>query len=121
VRSGKDILTVVLSPEEKRSFLKYFFEHSVAKNTDEDRIKWVMDQPGMALTTVVTKSFSLSVINYHGKLYTEPENEVIRRLAYVFEQSYTRFLDLQKAEAQAREAQIELALERVRARTMAMQ
>jgi hypothetical protein len=32
-----------------------------------------------------------------------------------------RFLDLQKAEAQAREAQIELALERVRARTMAMQ
>jgi hypothetical protein len=31
------------------------------------------------------------------------------------------FLDLQKAEAQAREAQIQLALERVRARTMAMQ
>ena len=39
----------------------------------------------------------------------------------VFEQTYTRFLDLQKAEAQAREAQIQLALERVRARTMAMQ
>ncbi len=32
-----------------------------------------------------------------------------------------RFLDLQKAEAQAREAQIELGLERVRARAMAMQ
>jgi hypothetical protein len=28
----------------------------------------------------------------------------------VFDQSYTRFLDLQKAEAQAREAQIEAAL-----------
>ena len=34
--------------------------------------------------------------------------------------TYRRFLDLQKAEAQAREAQIQLALERVRARTMAM-
>src|SRR6185436_7732294 len=39
----------------------------------------------------------------------------------VFDQTYIRFLDLQKAEAQAREGQIQLALERVRARTMAMQ
>ena len=42
-------------------------------------------------------------------------------LRKVFEQTYTRFLDLQKAEAQAREAQIEAALERVRSRTMGMQ
>ena len=33
---------------------------------------------------------------------------------------YTRFLDLQKAEAQAREAQIEVALEKVRSRSLAM-
>ncbi|WP_163500672.1 hypothetical protein, partial [Escherichia coli] len=38
----------------------------------------------------------------------------------VFEQAYTRFLDLQRAEAQAREAQIEAALERVRSKAMAM-
>src|SRR5665213_3085606 len=47
--------------------------------------------------------------------------DLLIRFAKVFEQTYTRFLDLQKAEAQAREAQIQLALERVRARTMAMQ
>ncbi|WP_336517112.1 ATP-binding protein [Pollutibacter soli] len=46
---------------------------------------------------------------------------IFKRFGNVFEQTYTRFIDLQKAEAQAREAQIELALERVRARTMAMQ
>ena len=34
--------------------------------------------------------------------------------------TYTRFLDLQKAEAQAHEAQIETALERVRSRSMGM-
>ena len=45
----------------------------------------------------------------------------MKRFAKVFEQAYIRFLDLQKAEAQARESQIQLALERVRARTMAMQ
>ena len=46
--------------------------------------------------------------------------EILSRFAKVFEQTYTRFLDLQKAEAQAREAQIEAALERVRSRSMAM-
>ncbi len=38
----------------------------------------------------------------------------------MFGQTYRRYLDLQKAEANAREAQIEAGLERVRARTMAM-
>jgi hypothetical protein len=47
--------------------------------------------------------------------------DIISRFAIVFDQTYTRFLDLQKAEAQAKEAQIETALERVRSRTMAMQ
>src|SRR5688572_30907397 len=48
-------------------------------------------------------------------------HDIFKRFAKVFEQTYTRFIDLQKAEAQARESQIQLALERVRARTMAMQ
>ena len=41
--------------------------------------------------------------------------DIFKRFSNVFDQTYTRFLDLQKAEAQAREAQIETALERVRA------
>src|SRR5687767_4861964 len=47
-------------------------------------------------------------------------HDIFKRFAKVFDQTYTRFLDLQKAEAQAREARIEAALERVRSRTMAM-
>jgi signal transduction histidine kinase len=46
---------------------------------------------------------------------------ILKRFSAVFEQTYTRFLDLQKTENQAREAEIEAALERVRASTMAMQ
>ena len=42
------------------------------------------------------------------------------RFGKAFQQTYTRFLDLQKAEAQAWEAQIEAALERVRLQAMAM-
>ncbi len=49
------------------------------------------------------------------------EHSFFKRLAKVFDQTYTRFLDLQKAEAQTRQAQIETALEKVRARALAMQ
>jgi signal transduction histidine kinase len=47
--------------------------------------------------------------------------DLLRRAAAVFSFAYTRFKDLQDAEARARESQIQLALERVRSRTMAMQ
>jgi signal transduction histidine kinase/tetratricopeptide (TPR) repeat protein len=47
-------------------------------------------------------------------------HEIFQRFGKVFEQTYTRFLDLQKAEAQAREAKIEAALEKVRSRSLAM-
>jgi signal transduction histidine kinase len=46
--------------------------------------------------------------------------KVLFRLANEFGLVYTRFLDLQKAEMQEREAQIEAAFERVRAKSMAM-
>ena len=55
------------------------------------------------------------------ELFSVEDEQIIIRFAKVFEITYTRFLDLQKSEAQTREAQIELSLERVRARTMAMQ
>ncbi|MCW3120027.1 MAG: hypothetical protein JWM28_4109 [Chitinophagaceae bacterium] len=54
------------------------------------------------------------------RLLTEDEKQILRRFTVEFERAYTRFLDLQKAEAQTREAQIEAALEKVRGRAMAM-
>ena len=47
--------------------------------------------------------------------------ELLKRFRNVFDLAYRRYIDITKAEAQAREAQIEAALERVRSRTMAMQ
>ena len=51
---------------------------------------------------------------------TEDHIKMLNRFASVFEQTYTRFLDLKRAEAQAREAKIETSLERVRSKAMAM-
>jgi hypothetical protein len=55
----------------------------------------------------------------HSVLNADQESILIR-FTRVFDLTYKRFLDLQKAEGQAREAQIEAALERIRSRTMAM-
>jgi signal transduction histidine kinase len=52
--------------------------------------------------------------------FPEEAKQVMRRFASVFDLTYQRFLDLQKAESQAREAMIEASLERVRSKAMAM-
>jgi hypothetical protein len=66
--------------------------------------------------------FSKGMVAFSSPLPPPQESVLIlERFAGVFDLTYTRFLDLKNAEEQAREAQIQLALERVRARTMAMQ
>ena len=47
-------------------------------------------------------------------------HDVFKRFAAVFDQTYTRFLDLQKAEAQAREAIRQASLDRVRGQIASM-
>ena len=63
----------------------------------------------------------------HGKLsldlLQEPIVEVqsiLTKMGAAFDLVYKRFLDLQKAESQAREAKIETALEKIRSRSLAM-
>jgi serine phosphatase RsbU (regulator of sigma subunit) len=51
---------------------------------------------------------------------TEEEINLFKRFLKVFELAYQRYLDIEKAETQAREARIEAALERVRAKAMSM-
>ena len=54
----------------------------------------------------------------------EPPNEaeqVLKKMASALDMAYRRFEDLQKAEEQAREAQIELSLERIRTQVTTMQ
>ena len=48
---------------------------------------------------------------------TEEQLNVLKRFRNVFDFAYRRYADVAQAEAQAREAQIEAALERVRSRT----
>jgi signal transduction histidine kinase/ketosteroid isomerase-like protein len=116
--SGVDFFTDSYSFEEKNVFWRHFFNHSIM--VTEERQQYILNSPGLARSQVLMNTISLFILNYQGIPYSEAENEILKRFAKVFEQTYTRFLDLQKAEAQAREAQIEAALEKVRSRSLAM-
>ncbi|MBL7743065.1 MAG: nuclear transport factor 2 family protein [Chitinophagaceae bacterium] len=118
-KKGKNFFSLSLSLKEKNKFYKDLFKH--LPGFPETSKKMIISQPGFTISTVLLENVALYIENFTGVPFSDEENKILLRFGKVFQQTYTRFLDLQKAEAQARESQIQLALERVRARTMAMQ
>jgi len=108
--------------KEKDNFYKYILEYTAEfKDLPEDILKMIFGSPSYTISMVATKHVVFNVNDFEGKDLSASEIDILKRFSKVFNQAYIRFLDLQKAEAQAREAQIENALEKVRSRTMAMQ
>ena len=116
---GKELFTTHLNFEEKNKFYQELL--SYVPGLPEASKQFYLSCPALAASTVLSDNVSLYIENFSGTAYNDEENEILIRFGKVFQQTYTRFLDLQKAEAQTRESQIELALERVRAKAMAMQ
>ena len=120
--AGSDHYVINLTFSEKNQLWDHFFKNSSPiPDAPADVLDRIYNSPGYYSYGVLLKTVSLIVTNYQGSAYTEAEEAVIMRFGKVFEQTYTRFKDLEQAEEQARESQIQLGLERVRARTMAMQ
>src|SRR4029078_4459477 len=116
---GKDFFANQLSFEEKNRFYGDLFK--LIPGVPEETLTYYFSCPGLAISTVLLENVGLYIENFSGIPYSDEENNTLMRFGKVFQQTYTRFLDLQKAEAQAREAKIETALEKVRSRTIAMQ
>ncbi|HRX11661.1 MAG TPA: nuclear transport factor 2 family protein, partial [Draconibacterium sp.] len=111
---GETFMTNALSRADKDSFFEYAFKYSDLKLMPDDRKKYVMDSAGFARSFAWSKNSGITIQNYAGIPYSDQENEILKRFAHVFEQAYTRFLDVKTAEAQAREADNRAALDRVR-------
>jgi signal transduction histidine kinase len=117
---GKSVYNKHYSFDEKYKFFEYAARCNNLDQLPEKAREAQMQAPNYTQTLVAEKHSALWVDSYAGQTISVEGFDVLKRTAKVFEQAYTRFLDLQRAEAQAREAQIEAALERVRSRTMAM-
>ena len=110
------------SKEEKDAFYEYVLEHTAEfRDLPEDIKHMIFESPVCTITHVAVKNAVFNINDFEGKVLAENEIDIIKRFARVFDQAYTRFLDLQNAEAQTREMLIEAALERTRAQSMMMQ
>jgi serine phosphatase RsbU (regulator of sigma subunit) len=121
LHKGVDFYTENYSKAEKNKYFRLLFKYSDFRKTPKERHEFVYDSPAWVRAVVVSKNSILIFQRYDFKDFIKEEEGIFKRFGKVFEQAYTRFLDLQKAEAQAREAQIEAALEKVRSRSLAMQ
>ncbi len=118
---GESFFSDRLTRQEKDAYYHHAIENSaIGELITEERKKNIFGAKSFTRSFSISKHTGLMIANFNEHEYTPHENGVIRRFGQVFEQAYTRFLDLQKAEKQAWEAQIEAALERVRSKTMAM-
>ncbi len=117
-RTGEELHDKFFTKAQKDEFTEHYFE----ENPVEDEVKsLIFAAPGSTVIDAFLEIVTVSILKYETEPFTKEEHDIFRRFAYAFKQAYTRFLDLQKAEAQAKEAKIEAALEKVRSRTMAMQ
>jgi signal transduction histidine kinase len=121
IKSGLTFFTEVYTQKEKKDFFTFLFNHEPWSKLDPKQKKETLNSSGgYTRSCCVSQHTSIFIINHFGEKFSEADNDILKRFGKVFEQTYTRFLDLQKAEAQAREAQIEAALEKVRSRSLAM-
>ncbi len=118
--SGEGFFSRLYPFETKNEYFNFLFTNSDYKHVPDDVKKMILESRSYGFSIAFAKNSAILVPANTGTLLSENEANVLKRFANVFEQSYTRFLDLQRAEAQAREATIEAALERVRSRSMAM-
>ncbi|MGB5314562.1 MAG: hypothetical protein WBN56_01045, partial [Robiginitalea sp.] len=119
-KEGKSVLSDQLTKPQKDLMFTHYFKNSNHKDVPKSRQDFILSSPGLSRTIILSQNSVIQFYRYSLQAFSEKENQVLARFGNVFEQSHTRFLDLKKAEAQAREAQVEAALERVRARSMAM-
>jgi signal transduction histidine kinase len=108
----------VVEGDTKKKWDEFLFTETGVKDLPEI-VKAGMGAPEKILLTISFNNFGAINVASLEPLPDE-QVEIILRFAKVFDLTYTRFLDLQKAEAQAREAKIEAALEKVRSRSLAM-
>ncbi len=119
--SGVDYFSKSFTVEEKNSFYEYAFAETDYKNFPEEFKKWIFQNDHHALSFAWAKNSAILIPSHTGVLPTESDRAIMKRFAKVFEQAYIRFMDLKNAETLAHKARIEVALERVRARALAMQ
>jgi len=107
--------------EEKIEFFEHLFKHPPYNSSTPEWKEQVLSREGGYTRSVSVSHYtSIFVVNHFGRRLSDEDNRILKRFGQVFEQSYTRFLDIQKAEALASEAIKQASADRVRGKIASM-
>ncbi len=109
---GLDFFPTQLNFEDKNKFYQKLL--SFVPDLPEESKNFYLNCPGLAASTALSENVSLYIENFSGIPYTDEENKILIRFGKVFQQTYTRFLDLLKSEASAKEAIKRASIDRIR-------
>jgi len=118
--TGTHIINKTYPFEQKNKYFEYVFKHNDYIKLPQETRDFILAARLYSATFIAEKNSLLGVSSWIEQDFSENDIDVLKRVARVFEQAYVRFLDLQKAEALAREATIEAALEKIRSRSLGM-
>ena len=118
---GERFFVEEYTKEEKIEFFEHLFKHPPYDSSTPEWKKQVLSREGGYTRSVsVSQYTSIFVVNHFGRRLSDEDNKILKRFGQVFEQSYTRFLDIQKAEALARETIKQASMDRVRGEIASM-
>ena len=107
--------------EEKIEFFEHLFKNPPYNSSTPEWKEEVLSREGGYTRSVSVSHYtSIFVVNHFGRRLSDKDNEILKRFGQVFEQSYTRFLDIRKAEDLAHEAIKQASADRVRGEIASM-
>src|SRR5258705_6141194 len=109
---GKFYITHIKGRKKLKDWIAY------QKNTNVFIDKYLHTAPSLSYYWYSLGPVALGISTYYP--LTEEEENLFKRFLNVFGLAYRRYLDIEKAAAQAKEAKIEASLEKVRAQAMGM-
>jgi signal transduction histidine kinase len=102
IKERKSFFTEMHSNAEKKEFFNHLFKYPPFNQSSQSRKDGLLSIPGgYARSCVVNEHTSIFIINHHGKAFSKEDNRILKQFGRVFEQAYTRFLDLKRSENQA--------------------
>lgn len=118
---GEHFFVEEYTREEKNEFFEHLFKFPPYNSSTPEWKEQVFSREGGYTRSVsVSQYTSIFVVNHFGRRLSDDDNKILKRFGKVFEQSYTRFLDIQKAEALAHEAIKQASADRVRGEIASM-
>jgi signal transduction histidine kinase len=110
----------VYSYEVKNEYFKYMFENSDNKYLPEERKALILNGNAYAVSVALSDHSSIFIHNYDGEVLSDDDTEILIRFSKVFDQAYSRYLDLHKAELLIKEIIKQASLDRIRGQVASM-